>query len=317
MRIGGEAAIRERQHLSAPLSSVLASAIASIITGTALVATRYVVPETDGLTVATLRYAVAAACMLPLVTAFGRMNVSIRDLIPIAGLGILYFCLFPWCISSAMEFTTASSGAIVLACTPAATLLLGHLTGSETWSLRKGLGVASALLGAAIAIGDVGEKLEMLTWRGDGLMILATLLGAIYAIFSKPYLKKYSPLIVTAIAMGSGALGLLILWVLSDSSHGLPQLHSADWLVILYIGIAGGALSFFLYAWALDRMAATSTMILLPLNPIAAILAGAFFLHEPLSVYLFVGLALVVVGIVLVVGFNAQAATEDAPGAGP
>src|SRR6266705_581475 len=113
---------------------VLASAAASVITGTALVATRYVVPQTDGLTVATLRYLVAAACLVPLVPIFFRFDVALRDLIPIVILGILYFCFFPWCISAAMQYTTASGGAIVLACTPAMTLLLANFHGSEAWS---------------------------------------------------------------------------------------------------------------------------------------------------------------------------------------
>ena len=78
----------------------------------------------------------------------------------------------------------------------------------------------------------------------------------------------------------------------------------SGWLAILYIGIAGGALSFFLYAWALGQTAPTTTMILLPLNPITAVIAGALFLQEPLSIELFLGLILVVVGIFLVVGLN-------------
>lgn len=297
------------------LLPVLASATASVITGTALVATRFVVSEADGLTIATLRYVIAAACLLPLAFAFDRMNVTLRDLFPIAGLGLLYFCFFPWCISSAMKFTTASGGAIVLACTPAATLFLGNLTGREEWSMRKGFGVAFAIFGAAIAIGDIGFKFEAAAWRGNALMILATLIGAIYAIFSKPYLKKYSPLVVTATAMGAGALGLIGFWTAVDASQGsILHLDSIEWLLILYIGIAGGALSFFLYAWALRQTAATTTMILLPLNPIAAVLAGVLFLNEPLSLELLMGLALVIIGIFLVVGINGRGAQSVAPG---
>ncbi len=309
-------AIPKRQQTNAMLLPVLASALASVITGTALVATRFVVSGSDGLTIATLRYVVAAACLLPLVPIFARMSVALRDLIPIAGLGLLYFGFFPWCISAAMKFTTASGGAIVLACTPAATLLLGKLTGSEDWSIRKGFGVVCAIFGAAIAIGHIGFDFAATAWRGDLAMILATLLGAIYAIFSKPYLKKYSPLVVTAIAMAAGALGLLVFWAAIDLSHGLPHLQLSGWLAILYIGIAGGALSFFLYAWSLGQTAPTTTMILLPLNPITAVIAGALFLQEPLSIELFLGLILVVVGIVLVVGLNGLRRTNAASGAG-
>jgi drug/metabolite transporter (DMT)-like permease len=294
--------------------TVLASAVASVITGTALVATRFVVAQTDGLSIATLRYLVAAACLLPLVPIFYQVKVAKRDIFPIAGLGILYFCFFPWCISSAVEFTTASGGAIILACTPAVTLLLGSLTGSEQWTLRKGFGVCFAIFGAAAAIGHGGFEIKAPAWRGDLLMIAATFLGAFYAVFSKPYVKKYSPLIVTAIAMGAGAVGLLIFWLAFDLPMGFPKLDLAGWVSIYYIGIAGGALSFFLYAWALGRTSATTTMIFLPLNPISALFAGGLFLQEPLGFELFLGLALVVIGIILVVGMNGATAKKDTPG---
>jgi drug/metabolite transporter (DMT)-like permease len=42
-------------------------------------------------------------------------------------------------------------------------------------------------------------------------------------------------------------------------------------------------------------------MILLPLNPMAAILTGVLFLGEPLTSGLFVGLAFVIFGIFLVI----------------
>jgi drug/metabolite transporter (DMT)-like permease len=301
------------QKTSAPVVPVLASALASVITGTALVATRFTASQSDGLTIATLRYVIAACCLLPLVPLFGRMNVAFRDLLRISCLGLLYFGLFPWCISAAMKFTTASGGSIVLACTPAATLLLGKLTGSEEWSIRKVLGVLFAFVGAGAAIGYAGFDFAADAWRGNLAMIVATLLGAIYAIFSKPYLKKYSPLLVTAIAMAAGAAGLLVSWAAIDLPRGLPHLDPIGWLSILYIGVAGGALSFFLYAWALGQTAPTTTMILLPLNPVAAVVVGSLLLKEPLSSELFMGLALVIIGIMLVVGLNGNRESYPPP----
>jgi len=294
----------EGKRIGVVSAPVLAAATASVITGTALVATRFVVSTSDGLTIATLRYVIATICLLILVPFVERKGISLRDFAAIAALGLLYFCFFPWCISSAMEFTTASSGAVVLGCTPAATLLLGCVTGREQWSASRVIGVIFAILGVATAIGGVRFGLDAPAWRGNILMILATLFGAVYAIFSKPYLDKYSPLTVTATAMAAGAVGLLGFWAAFEIPHGIPQFDSVKWLSILYIGIVGGALSFFLYAWALCQTAPTVTMIFLPLNPIAAIVAGALFLNEPLSLDLLLGLGLVIIGILLVVGFK-------------
>jgi drug/metabolite transporter (DMT)-like permease len=292
------------------LAPMLSSATASIVTGIALVATRYVVQQADGLTVATLRYSVAAACLLPVARALYRFNVAKRDFFVIAAFGILYFCIFPWCISAAMQLTTASGGAIVLACTPAITLILAVLWGSEAWSLRRGFGVVLAILGATIAVGGTTvAALGETSLAGDALMILATFCGAAYAVFSKPYLAKYPPVVVTAIAMGTGAATLLVLWMIWDLPKGLPDFNATGWLLILFIGAAGGACSFFLYAWALGRTTPTATMILLPLNPVAAIFAGVVFLGEPLNLDLFVGLAFVIMGIFLVMDITGTRAT--------
>jgi drug/metabolite transporter (DMT)-like permease len=51
-------------------------------------------------------------------------------------------------------------------------------------------------------------------------------------------------------------------------------------------------------------------MIVLPLNPITAMLTGALLLAEPVSVELLAGLALVIIGIMLVVGLPGSAVTE-------
>jgi len=93
----------------------------------------------------------------------------------------------------------------------------------------------------------------------------------------------------------------------------LPKLDASGWMAILYIGIAGGALSFFLYAWALGRTSPTNMMILLPLNPISALVAGSLLLGEALTLSLFAGLTLVVIGIVLVVGFPDAGRQDDEP----
>jgi drug/metabolite transporter (DMT)-like permease len=284
---------------------ILSSAIASTLTGTALVVTRYVVPHADGLTIAALRYILAAGCLLFFVPICRRLVVDGRDLLPIIALGVLYFGLFPWCISAAMQYTTASEGAIVLASTPAVTLLLGGLNGSEALSVPKGLGVICAALGAAVAYkGTVLDPAATDVSLGTVLMVLAAVSGAVYAVFSKPYVVKYSPLTVTAIAMGAGAIALSLVWLIGDRAIGFPRFGLSGWLAIFYIAIAGGAVSFFLYAWALGRASPTTIMILLPLNPIAALVAGSLWLGEPLGVGIFVGLALVIVGILLVVAPN-------------
>jgi drug/metabolite transporter (DMT)-like permease len=297
----GVAKMRDGEGQQAVLP-ILSSGTASILTGAALVVTRYIVPQTDGLTIATLRYLIATGCLLSLVPICNGFVVERRDLPPLIALGVLYFGLFPWCISAAMQYTTASEGAIVLASTPAVTLLLGGLNGSENLSVLKGLGVVCAALGAAVAYkGTVLDPSAADVPLGTILMLLAAVSGAVYTVYSKPYVVKYSPLAVTTTAMGAGAVALSLVWIIGDRAVGLPHFDLFGWLAMSYIGIAGGAVSFLLYAWALGRASPTTIMMLLPLNPIAALVASSLWLGEPLGVGIFIGLSLVIVGILLVV----------------
>ena len=125
-----------------------------------------------------------------------------------------------------MQYTTASERVDRADLHAGGDAVFGWMTGGEAWSLGKAFGGALAILGAAIAIlgDDFGVSLSI--GFGDFLMVLATLLAAIYAVFSKPYLARYSPLIVTTIAMASGALTLLIFSSVQNAGTVNEDLHT-------------------------------------------------------------------------------------------
>ena len=62
----------------------LAAAAASIQVGAAIVATRFVIGETDPASLALLRYVVGVLCLLPFLSAPLRVRFARRDLLPMA-----------------------------------------------------------------------------------------------------------------------------------------------------------------------------------------------------------------------------------------
>ena len=106
-------------------------------------------------------------------------------------------------------------------------------------------------------------------------------------------------LVVTAWAMGIGAAALAIPALIEGLPGDLRAASLKTLLLVLYLGIAGGAIAFWLFSVALARLSPTQTVIYINLNPLVATLLAAIFLDEPLTISFAIGFALVVVGLVL------------------
>jgi drug/metabolite transporter (DMT)-like permease len=68
-------------------------------------------------------------------------------------------------------------------------------------------------------------------------------------------------------------------------------------MAITFLGVFGGAVVFFLWAFALGRTTPTRVAISVTVNPVTAALVGAVLLAEPLRWNLVLGLAAVMAGI--------------------
>ncbi len=78
------------------------------------------------------------------------------------------------------------------------------------------------------------------------------------------------------------------------AAFGVPQ-----WGAAVYLGAFGAALTFYLWAFALERTTPTRVAISVTVNPITASIVGALLLHEPLSWNLAAGIVTVFAGIVI------------------
>ena len=131
-------------------------------------------------------------------------------------------------------------------------------------------------------------------------MLLTALCGAIYGVLAQRMLSRYSALSVTMYAMLFGA----ILLFPAALVEGLPQSFARiDWklaALILFLGIFGGALGYYLWTFALARLTPTQVAVYVNVNPMVAIILGAVLLAEQLSGVFLVGFAAVVVGVLFV-----------------
>ena len=291
---------------------VLAAVLSSALGGTSIGATRYLVSAIDPLAIGSFRFGIGFALLLPVALLQRAHWPARRDWPAVAGLGMLFFAVFPLLFNASLIFTTAARGALALSTLPLLTMVVGAALGSEALTARKSLGVVIAMLGVAIALLAGLASAPPGAWRGDLLMVCAALCMAFYSIWSKPFIARSGPISFTTMAMGVGAACLIVISCWRGSFAPVADFGIPQWLAAIYLGAFGSALTFYLWAFALARTTPTRVAVSVSVNPVAASLVGAVLLHEPLSWNLVGGIVTVFVGIWIATtsGRQARPATQ-------
>ena len=276
---------------------VLAAVLSSGLGGTSVAATRYLVNAIDPLAIGSFRFGIGFLLLLPAALLQGGRWPLRSDWTGVAGLGVLYFALFPILFNASLIFTTAARGALALSTLPLLTMVVGALLGSEALTVRKSIGVVTATIGVALALLSGLASAPPGAWRGDLLMVAAALCMALYSIWSKPFIARSGPIPFTTVSMGVGALCLVLISYWRGSFAPVAAFEAPQWLAAVYLGAFGSALTFYLWAFALERTTPTRVAISVTVNPITASLVGAALLDEPLRWNLVGGIVTVFAGI--------------------
>jgi drug/metabolite transporter (DMT)-like permease len=174
---------------------------------------------------------------------------------------------------------------------------VGALLGVEALTLRKSIGVGIAVFGVCAALASGLTEAPDGAWRGELIMAVAVLCMAAYSVWSRPFTQRSSALGFLAVGMGSGAVALVIVGVVTGRVAVLASFGTPQWIAGIYLGVCGGALAFLLWVMALQRTTPTRVAATMTLNPIAAALLATQLVGEPFTLNLVIGLVAVFAGI--------------------
>jgi drug/metabolite transporter (DMT)-like permease len=271
---------------------------AASIGGFTVVMTRFVVPETDPFTLASVRYLIGSMCLLALVVYQGRrFRIDPRDRLGLIVLALIFFAAFPYCFARALEDTTSARGALIYACMPLVTMFLAAAFRIERITSWKFFGVLFAIAGVWSAIGfDVDAPPNAL--RGDIIMAIGTAFSAAYTAFAKRYVMKYDGVAMTAWSMFFGALALFIVAMFFGAPFsGSLDLSIEGWGALLFLAVPGGALMMWCFISGFRLVTPTQAAIAVGCNPLTAILFAAWLLDEPIGWGSAIGFALVTIAV--------------------
>lgn len=276
---------------------VLAAALSSAMGGASIGVTRFVRDAVDPFAIGAFRFGLGFAFLLPIAVTQGGKWPARADWAAVAGLGLLLFALFPILFNASLIYTTAARGSLALSTLPLLTMTVAAWLGVEPLTARKTTGVLIAMMGVTLALLSGLASVPPSAWRGDVLMLCAAVCMAFYSVWSRPFIRRSGPLQFTTIGMGIGALAVTAGAALQGSFVPVAHFGAPQWLAMLYLGLFGSALTFFLWSFALGRTTPTRVTISITVNPVAATLVGAILLDEPLRWNLIAGVSVVAIGI--------------------
>lgn len=210
----------------------------------------------------------------------------------------LFFAAEFLCIFIALDLTTVSRASIILYSMPVWLALAGHfLLPGERLSVVRAVGLALALLGVVIAMGDRSNGTASLL--GDVLALCGALFWAGIALLVRVTPLSQTPPVTQLMFQVaiSGPLLLLAAPMFGPMIREFEPIH-VGMLAFQAIGIA--SLGFLGWFWLLTIYRASSVASFAFLSPVLSVLLGWALLGEHIGPLIWVALALVAVGIFLI-----------------
>lgn len=259
-------------------------------------------------TFAGIRFVIASAILFVIIKA-RRLSLprtrAAWTLLAVTGL--LSFSLNYGLLFWGEQYISSGLAALLQATIPAFGLVIAHFyLPGEQMTPVKIFGVVMGVAGVGVVFSNQLSVAGPRALAGCAALVV----GSACAAFANVLVKKRGAKLDPAILAGGQMLfGLIPLLVIGIPLEGNPlQFHWTRMAIIalFYLAIVGSVAAFLLYYWLVQHMDVTKTMLVALVTPVIAVTLGVIVLHEELNWRTFVGGAMIMSGIGLIVLLKAR-----------
>lgn len=246
--------------------------------------------------VAFLRYAVAALILGGYAVAARIVLPPWRDMLRIAGLGVLGIAVYNVLLSSGQQGVSSGAASLLVASSPVFMVVLAALFSRERPSASVVSGMLVSFLGVALIAsarsGGVGLSVHAFLVLGSAVV------GAIYTVFLRPYTLRYGAGPVLVVAVLGSVLALLP--ATAGIGDAIREAPANATFAVVFLGVVPGVLGYGAWTYASARASAAAAGVALYLVPVVAMSLSLWLLGEIPTTISLVGGALVIGGVVAV-----------------
>jgi drug/metabolite transporter (DMT)-like permease len=189
-------------------------------------------------------------------------------------LGLLGHLMHVGLVTFGIDWSTAFSSSLILACGPVFTLLLLRWLGVERLTRAQIAGVAVACVGVLVFLSD---KLLGGQWRasgGDLVLLISAFFFSAYTVAAKPLIERHGGVLVLAYATLLGAVPVLLLSLPAGLKVDWSSVSLAIWAGLLWAVVLSAFAGWIVWGWlnAVRGVARTAPLMYL-MPPVAGLVA--------------------------------------------
>jgi len=247
-----------------------------------------------------LRFAIAAALLIVYARLMGiplapadRRERRLRILH-----ALLTFCGSYGVVFWAEQWVPSGLASVLFATFPLFVAVMAHFVlPKERMTTPVVIGSVLGLAGIAVIFAEDFDLLGgAMVAVGSAVMLISPVVAAVVSVVVKRWGSGMHPVPFNAVAMAYAAATMGVVAALVERHRSLV-FSPGPVVALLYMAIAGTAITFPLYFWLLEHMEARQVALIGYGTPVVALFLGAVFMGEPITARTLAGSAMVVVGV--------------------
>lgn len=268
--------------------------------GTSWAASKIGLQEFSPLHLTLIRFIVASLIFYFVVKIFYKDYViEKQDKRRIWLLGMLGVSIYFILQHTALDMTTTVNSSILIATSPIFTMFLStKLFQQEELTYAGIFGALLAFFGVFLVFtGGKGFSFGQKTLIGDLLMLLNSVVWALFTVLGKDVVDKYDPFAVMAYAYLYGTITMLPFAFTPGFVASLKAASITTWAAIIYLALFCSVYAYYMWYKGIRILGASQTAMFNYINPVIAVIIGVIFLKETWNMYTLIGGTLVFVGV--------------------
>lgn len=237
------------------------------------------------------------------------LRMKKEDLLPFFLFSTVTGALFSLAWYNCIDLTSVTTAVVLLCSYPSIVTVASIFMLGERLTLGKAIALPLTFVGCVLVSGAYDLSLIKVNALGIALGVFVAFGAAVYYIWGKKFLKKYSS---NTVALYFSVMMIPTLLIITDPRESLvPTLSANAWALVFLIALIPCTIGFFMSMVALKRIEASKASIMASLEPVFAIALAVIIIAEIVEGLQYVGVALTIAGVVILRVVRHE--DEDAP----